>query len=151
MTAYLYRSEYFSTRKYIPAAISRDYSHIRLTIDYAEDLQLCQLIVRLLGSCTFEFAKLAQLVDKYPSLFSINSNVKMIPLPRIRFTDQPDYSHAQKAYLLLDDPLKFDFSRFNMWLANNNFNVEGIFIMSASCIYTMHRSTCTWTPFRINR
>ena len=72
-------------------------------MDYAEDLQLCQLIVRLLGSVPLNLPNLLQLVDKYPSLLALTLMSRVIPLPQIRFTDQPDYSHAQKAYLLLDD------------------------------------------------
>lgn len=138
MTAYLFRKGYFDVLKYIPKNFSRDLSYVRLTVDYFEDLQLCQLICRLLGSLTFDFFDLVDLIDNYPALFTINANVKMIPLPRIRFSDQPDYSHCAKAYLLIDDPLKFDFESFNDWTIQYKYYVEGIYQISKSCIYTMH-------------
>lgn len=138
MTAYLFRSGYFNVMRYIPKAFPRDLSHIRLTIDYSEDLQLCQLVCLLLGSLTFDFLDLVALIDSYPSLFTINSKVKMIPLPRIRFSDEPDFSDFTRSFLLIHDPYKFNFESFNQWAILNKFYVEGIFQIAPSCIYTIY-------------
>ncbi|HIA12222.1 MAG TPA: hypothetical protein EYN69_09145 [Flavobacteriales bacterium] len=138
MTSYLKRPDIFKVHSLENTeSFYQGRGLIRLTVDFDEDLQVMKHIYGALyeNNPNFTIGEVLEFIDDNPDIMKINDNMLEIPLPKIRFSNEKEYT--KKIVILGRDLSGANAERINQLRELDEYEITGFVYYQSNLQYSL--------------